>query len=352
VIDNFRSVLQSLVAQQRLAAQFDHQIYLAAIQLLSLKYNTTAYEEIRKVFDQLFEVLKVKDGVDQDILKPGDKDHRGILMRIAKQAKQDLLAYLAMVDSSAGTLLKNWILEVYRSLQNYSLTKEQGALMQDPVLKGYLSHIWRPGSAELASDIAVKDVDRDKPGQEEDFKKEALVKSKTGEVKNEAINSDGAIISNAGLILVAPFLPQLFGQCGIAEHNEIKDVNKAIAILHYIVYKNCDYREYDVFLNKVLCGIADNQPIVLLDELADEDKNEIEEMLSTAISYWTVLKSTSPDGLREGFLLRKGNLHHQYDDWFLHVEQSPIDALLQQLPWTIGFIKLPWMKKMIRTQWI
>jgi hypothetical protein len=78
----------------------------------------------------------------------------------------------------------------------------------------------------------------------------------------------------------------------------------------------------------------------------------VEDMLSTAISYWTALKNTSPDGLREGFLLRSGKLSHKFDEWFLFVEQKTLDVLLQQLPWTIGFIKLPWMNKMLKVEWV
>lgn len=60
---------------------------------------------------------------------------------------------------------------------------------------------------------------------------------------------------------------------------------------------------------------------------------DIHSLLQTVIDYWEVLKSTSPDGLREGFLQRQGKLTRSGDrNWKLQVEQQAIDILLGSLP--------------------
>jgi hypothetical protein len=65
-----------------------------------------------------------------------------------------------------------------------------------------------------------------------------------------------------------------------------------------------------------------------------------------------VLRNTSPDGLRGTFLIRSGKLClRDGGDWSLQVESNSFDILLDQLPWGISMIKLPWMEKMLWVEW-
>ena len=74
--------------------------------------------------------------------------------------------------------------------------------------------------------------------------------------------------------------------------------------------------------------------------------------MRTDILYWTVLMSTSPDGLREGFLQREGKLTlSDHGNWKLRVEQKSIDILLGYLPWGISMVKLPWMENLLVVEW-
>jgi hypothetical protein len=79
---------------------------------------------------------------------------------------------------------------------------------------------------------------------------------------------------------------------------------------------------------------------------------EVDEMLLSLIEYWSVLKNTSIDGLRESFFKRSGKLGIVNNEWVLQVEQKPFDMLLQQLPWSISMIKLPWMENLLKTEWV
>jgi hypothetical protein len=80
--------------------------------------------------------------------------------------------------------------------------------------------------------------------------------------------------------------------------------------------------------------------------------HQVHELISSAIEYWSVLKNTSIEGLRESFLLREGKIIEKNNDWFLIVERRPYDILLQQLPWNISMIKLPWISNSIVTEWV
>ena len=74
-------------------------------------------------------------------------------------------------------------------------------------------------------------------------------------------------------------------------------------------------------------------------------------MLEAVIEQWPVLKNTSIAGLREAFLQRNGKLFSKNDKLHLQVEASTLDVLLDQLPWNLSMIKLPWMKGLLRVDW-
>lgn len=77
-------------------------------------------------------------------------------------------------------------------------------------------------------------------------------------------------------------------------------------------------------------------------------------MMQAAIDHWGVIGQASPDGLREGFLQRDGKLENKPQGWVLTVERKTIDILLNRLPfgWSISVVRLPWMKDLLKVNWI
>jgi len=168
-------------------------------------------------------------------------------------------------------------------------------------------------------------------------------------------NPDETIyISNAGIVLLHPFLPALFGNLKLVEENTWIDKaaqQKAVLAMQFLVTGKDETEEFDLVLNKILCGI-NNEEVVPTTIIPDEEtKTECDVLLMGVIKHWDVLKSTSIAGLREGFLQRHGKLSRVDDGWLLQVEQNAIDVLLNHLPWGIGIIKLPWMNEMIHVDW-
>ena len=70
-----------------------------------------------------------------------------------------------------------------------------------------------------------------------------------------------------------------------------------------------------------------------------------------AIDNWTILKNTSVEGLRVSFIDRDGTLSRTTKGWRLRVQSSSYDMLLQYLPWSIQYIKLPWMDTILQVDW-
>jgi hypothetical protein len=162
---------------------------------------------------------------------------------------------------------------------------------------------------------------------------------------------DGIYIYNTGLIILAPFLSTLFKRINILDEFKILDKDLAVCLAQYLVTGNNEMTEFELVLPKILCGL-DPEELVNTDvEITKEHKKEADELLLSVIEYWSILKNTSIEGLRESFLQRKGKLSFNNNKWLLQAEQKPFDMLLNQLPWSIQMIQLSWMKNMVETEW-
>jgi hypothetical protein len=174
----------------------------------------------------------------------------------------------------------------------------------------------------------------------------------TTEESAVAETKEGIFIENAGLILLHPFLPRFFEGLGIAEESRIIQPEKALALLHYLTTGSTKTPEYELVLPKILCNIPISTPISSEIEITGAETDETSALLDAVIKHWDALRNTSQDGLRGTFLLRSGKLSLKNDgDWLLQVEPRTFDILLDQLPWGITMVKLPWMEKMIWVEW-
>src|SRR5690606_5277384 len=122
--------------------------------------------------------------------------------------------------------------------------------------------------------------------------------------------------------------------------------------IQHCVTGQTQIEEYQVVLPKILCGLEIDYPLEL-DIIIEEDQMaEANSMLQSLIDYWSVLKDTSVEGLREAFFIRNGKLKMENDEWILSVEQKAYDMLLNKIPWSLSMVRLPWMKMLLKTEWI
>jgi hypothetical protein len=121
--------------------------------------------------------------------------------------------------------------------------------------------------------------------------------------------------------------------------------------LEYLVNSRQKNYEYTLQLNKLLCGIDTREPIAGYKRLTSLEKNEANDLITSVISHWKAIRSTSVRGLQSSFLRRKGLLTENEDYWILQVEKASYDLLLDSLPWNYRQIKFSWMKKMIQVEW-
>ncbi|WP_136525546.1 contractile injection system tape measure protein [Geomonas ferrireducens] len=159
-------------------------------------------------------------------------------------------------------------------------------------------------------------------------------------------------IDHAGLVLLHPYLPQLFESQQIAKGNRIIDQERCLAMLHYLAAGDVDQPEHLLVLPKLLCNIPLHVPAAKDTELSDEEREECDALLYVMLQHWGALRNSSADGLRGSFLMRQAKLTMcENDEWLLQVERNSYDILLDQLPYSISMVKLPWMEKLLWVQW-
>ncbi len=170
---------------------------------------------------------------------------------------------------------------------------------------------------------------------------------------NEEI-SDAQFIDNAGIVLLAPYLPRLFEMLQLTENRQFKDSEaqiRAMFLLQYAVFGKTEFPEHEMTLNKLLTGFNFSETIPKTMELTPPEKETVENMLKGALHNWQKLRNTSIEGLRAAFLQRNGKLEEKEDFYQLTVEEKAYDMLLDSCPWNFRNIKFPWMKKMVQVKW-
>ena len=197
-------------------------------------------------------------------------------------------------------------------------------------------------------------------------KDQANINSKDKDIANSRIaqtNGDDETASqssadihlvNAGMVLIWPFLSRAWEVLELTREGKfINDdaAQRAAWLLQFAVDEQTAVPEYQLPLNKLLCGIALQAPIVPEIEIMEQERELVEQMLTVVISHWTALGQTSIQGLRETFLQREGYLSRKEDAWRLRVPKRTFDMLLDKLPWSISTIRLPWMKSILWVEW-
>ena len=194
------------------------------------------------------------------------------------------------------------------------------------------------------------------------FQEELLPQSKVISAVRKKVNNDAQGVAddlipiyNIGLVILWPYLGRFLKNLGYIEENEFvseKHRRQCALLLHYLATGDTAFDEAELFLPKVLCELDPATP--LADEYLELDSSmEIacEELLFSCMKNWAALKTNSISFFRNGFMKRNGLARMLHIGWQIEVERMNQDVLLSRLPWTIGIVKLPWMKKPVSVTW-
>ncbi len=175
-----------------------------------------------------------------------------------------------------------------------------------------------------------------------------------GKKERAKVPEEGLFVNHAGLVILHPFLNRFFTYLELVNDYAFIDEMKrhqAMILLHYLATGMLEFEEHELVIPKCLCNYNLEETVDPLQLSTTEMINECDELLRDVIAQWTVLRNTSPDGLRANFLQRPGKLYTKNDEPHLMMETSVFDVLLDRLPWGIGMIKLPWTEKVLRVEW-
>lgn len=171
----------------------------------------------------------------------------------------------------------------------------------------------------------------------------------------DQIPEEGIYVNLAGLVLLHPFLAAyLTDQQLIMDGQFVNEKARETAAYHlaFLATGQNHWEEQQLIIPKLLCGISFEKALDATFDLSDKAKAEADKLLRAVINHWGALGSSSPDGLREGFLMREGRLRYTDDNgWMLKVAHRTMDVLMGKLPWGVGYVKLDWLEELIRVEW-
>jgi hypothetical protein len=122
-------------------------------------------------------------------------------------------------------------------------------------------------------------------------------------------------------------------------------------LLQYLATGLTSFEEWDLSLNKVLCGVSLNTPISPNLELTVEEEELVRKLINGTIFNWEKMRGTRLETFRETFFMREAILYEKDNRWELIVERKAYDVLMDTMTWNISMINLSWMKKRLNVQW-
>ncbi len=206
------------------------------------------------------------------------------------------------------------------------------------------TNFWLNKTEEVSADLST-------------LRKSEFQKYNKPAAKNEGSfgkDQDEVAIHFAGLVLLHPFITNLFQNVGLLRKGGFVDAaaqQRAVCLLYYLAAGEVEFFEPALSLPKFLCSWPANKPVNRFLSLSQFEKKECDTLLEQAISHWEVMKNTSVQTIRSEFISREGILRQETFGWSLYIERQTKDILLEKLPWSLSPVKFKWMEQMLTVQW-
>jgi len=269
---------------------------------------------------------------------------------LSERGRNPSLTLSEDVSQQVVQVLKAWHTAVFRNLPEMLIAHAASGNAKPAI------GARRPGVPGDSHRDKTAGFERDAPAQEESG--ESGSSADQGMVVRTDWNRlpahESVYISNAGLVLLHPFLHHLFENIGHTVKNawnspELR--HRSLVLTQYLVHGKDEYAEQDLLLNKLLTGYPLEAPLPLDTVLSDFEKKEAEELLESVIAHWKALRNTGIAAFQGTFLQRAGKLSKRDKGWLLEVDQQVQDVLLGKIPWGFSTIKTPWMNEILAVEW-
>ncbi|HEM7566965.1 TPA: hypothetical protein U2J78_004823 [Serratia marcescens] len=161
-------------------------------------------------------------------------------------------------------------------------------------------------------------------------------------------------ISNAGLLLLWPLLPQLFSRLGLWEEEQfVSDAARQQAVygLDRLVWGDFDQPEGRLTLNQVLCGVSCSTSVPPSIPLSLLQLQQIDDWLAAIGQQLPGWQKLSLTDIRQLFLQRAGEISTEGPVPQISVWPEPYDFLLRDWPWPMTLASFPWTEQPLTIVW-
>lgn len=161
-------------------------------------------------------------------------------------------------------------------------------------------------------------------------------------------------ISNVGLLLLWPLLPQLFSLLGLWEEEQfVSDAARWHAVygLDRLVWGEVSPTEGRLTLNQVLCGVSCSTSIPPSIPLSLLQLQQIDDWLAVIGQQLPSWQKLSLTDIRQLFLQRAGEISTEGIFHQISVRPEPYDFLLRDWPWPMTLASFPWTKQPLTIVW-
>ncbi|HGM5307320.1 TPA: contractile injection system tape measure protein [Serratia marcescens] len=159
------------------------------------------------------------------------------------------------------------------------------------------------------------------------------------------------IVAGAGVVVLWPLLPSLFGQFGWLEEGHFVDDESrwhAVACLDWLTWGETPLAEWRTLCTRLLCGIDPDMPFEAVSPSLLRQA-ELDDWLDRALTTVPLLDRCSGGDVRSFFLQRTGTLVGE--PMRLAIEPAAPDVLLSHLPWPLTNVMLPWLSAPVLVNW-
>ena len=161
-------------------------------------------------------------------------------------------------------------------------------------------------------------------------------------------------ISDAGLVLLHPFLGRMMENLGLVKEGDFVSPLariRAVHLLRDLTGSKEPHYNHHLLLEKILCALPVGYIIPSEWKPTSREKEEIKSLLEAVCDYWEPLSSSSTEALCGTFLRRPGSIERFEDSWIIRVEGHTVDILLDELPWELSIVYLPWLERPLAVEW-
>ncbi len=161
-------------------------------------------------------------------------------------------------------------------------------------------------------------------------------------------------ISNAGLLLLWPLLPQLFSRLGLWEEEQfVSDAARwqAVYDLDRLVWGDVSPTEGRLALNQVLCGVSCSTSVPPSMPLSLLQQQQIDDWLAAIGQQLPGWQKLSLTDIRQLFLQRAGEISTEGPVPQISVWPEPYDILLRDWPWPMTLASFPWTEQPLTIVW-